>query len=188
MSTLINMPQGSNMIESFLTMEQWLFMIIIPSLVVITITFLIGLERQNVGKAAGISSHVLVGISALMIAVMQRLIYFQEITNGVQSPQSQRIIAQVVAGIGFIGAGVIMKDSNNTIHGITTASTIWFSALLGIVLGMGYLYEGMAFGIFVAAFIILRDIRRGINPFVPLIDDMKSEPTEFKETIEKQKR
>lgn len=176
MNAFFELPEGFNLIESFLTWEQWLFMIIIPALVVITITFLIGLERQNVGKAAGISSHVLVGISALMIAIMQRMIFFQEITNGIESPQSQRVIAQVVTGIGFIGAGVIMKDSNNIIHGITTASTIWFSALLGIVLGMGFLYEGIAFGVFVAGFIFLRDFRRGVNPFVPVIEDMKHAP------------
>ncbi|WP_025724964.1 MgtC/SapB family protein [Acholeplasma granularum] len=180
MNILFEMPEGYKMIESFLSLEQWLFMIIIPALVVITITFLIGLERQNVGKAAGISSHVLVGLSALMISIMQRLIYLQEITNNISAPQGQRIIAQVIAGIGFIGAGVIMKDSNNIIHGITTASTIWFSALLGIVLGMGYLYEGIVFGVFVAGFIILRDIRRGVNPFVPTIEEIKHEPTIIK--------
>lgn len=177
MKTLFELPDGFNMIESFLSWEQWLYMVIIPALVVVVITFLIGLERQNVGKAAGISSHVLVGVSALMISIIQRLVYLQEITNGIESPQGQRIIAQVVAGIGFIGAGVIMKDSNNIIHGITTASTIWFSALLGIVLGMGFLFEGIVFGVFVAGFIILRDVRRGINPFVPVIDDMKHRPT-----------
>src|SRR5690554_948366 len=188
MRLFVEMPDGFNMIESFLTWEQWLYMIIIPAAVIITVTFLIGLERQNVGKAAGISSHVLVGLSALMVAVMQRLIYYQEIMNAVESPQSQRIIAQVVAGIGFIGAGVIMKDSNNIIHGITTASTMWFSALLGIVLGMGFLYEGIAFGVFVAGFIILRDIRRGVNPFVPVIDVMKHEPTLLKDRSNQEQR
>lgn len=178
MNLFIDLPDGFNMIESFLTWEQWLYMVLIPAIVVITVTFLIGLERQNVGKAAGISSHVLVGLGALMISITQRLLYIQGINANLDF-DGTRIIAQVVTGIGFIGAGVIMKDSQNIIHGITTASTIWFSALLGIVLGMGFLFEGIAFGVFVAGFILLRDIRRGVNPFIPTIDDMKHAPTKL---------
>ena len=166
MNVFFELPEGFNLIESFLTWEQWLFMILIPALVVITITFLIGLERQNVGKAAGISSHVLVGISALMIAIMQRMIFFQEITNGIESPQSQRVIAQVVTGIGFIGAGVIMKDKF-TVKGLTTAATIWTTAMIGLILGSGYLIVGSLLGLLVSLFILIRDLNRGINPFRP---------------------
>ncbi|CDR31527.1 putative Mg(2+) transport ATPase [Acholeplasma oculi] len=171
MHTLFQMPDGYDMIQSFLTWEQWLYMILIPGFVVVIVKFFIGMERQNVGKAAGISAHILVGLSALMISFVQRASYLSEVANGIGDPEGQRIIAQVVTGIGFIGAGVIMKDSRNIIHGITTAATIWFSALLGIVLGMGYLYEGTLFGVFVVLFIFLRDLKRGVNPFKPTDDE-----------------
>ncbi len=184
MIQFISIPEGYDMIQSFLTWEQWLFMIIIPGISIVTIASLIGMERQNIGKAAGISSHVLVGLSAMMIAVMQRMLLFSQVINGVAEPEGQRIIAQVIAGIGFIGAGVIMKDTKNVIRGITTAATIWFCALLGIMFGTGMLYEGLAFGIFVVLFIMLRDLKRGFNPFKPSVpghydnlDDQSHDPS-----------
>lgn len=67
-----------------------------------------------------------------------------------------------------------MKDFNNIIYGIIIVLIIWFSVLFGIVLGMGFLYEGIVFGVFVVGFIILRDFRCGVNLFVLVIEDMKS--------------
>jgi putative Mg2+ transporter-C (MgtC) family protein len=163
MDFLVTIPEGADLIESFMTIEQWLFMVIIPTIIVFAVTFYVGLERQNVGKAAGISAHVLVGIGAMMIAIMQRIMLYNQMEMGANA-EGQRVIAQVVSGIGFIGAGVIMKDGNHIIHGITTAATIWFSAMFGLLLGSGYLYEGIFFGVFVVLFITIRDLKRGFNP------------------------
>lgn len=163
MELFFQIPQGYDLVSNFMTLEQWLYMVIIPLAIVFVVTFYIGLERQNVGKAAGISAHVLVGIASLMIAVIQRIMFFNEVNAGID-PQGQRIIAQVVSGIGFIGAGVIMKDTRNIIHGITTAATLWFSAMLGLVVGSGFLYEGAFFGLFIMLFITIRDVKRGFNP------------------------
>ena len=80
--------------------------------------------------------------------------------------QGQRVIAQVITGIGFIGAGVIMKDKF-TVKGLTTAATIWTTAMIGLVLGSGYLILGTALGLIVCLFILIRDLNRGINPFKP---------------------
>ncbi len=146
---------------------DWLIIVIIPLSVVLIFTAFVGLERQNVGKAAGISAHVLVGVSATAIAIVQRLMFYSQSQQGITDPEGQRIIAQVVAGIGFIGAGVIMKDTKNIIHGITTAATLWFAAILGIVVGSGYVFVGLIFGLFVVIFMTLRDLKRGINPFIP---------------------
>ena len=66
--------------------------------------------------------------------------------------------------IGFIGAGVILK-SNGAIKGITTATTIWSCAIMGIILGSGYILLGTIVGIFITVFIFLRDFLRGFNPF-----------------------
>ena len=170
MNQFLEMPDGHKLVQSFLTFDQWIFMIILPVIIVFIITFFVGLERQNVGKAAGISAHVLVGISALMVAVMQRILFYNQIELGITDAEGQRVIAQVVTGIGFIGAGVIMKDSGGTIHGLTTAATIWFCAMLGLLLGSGFLYEGTFFGIIVVLFIIIRDFKRGLNPFKPTVE------------------
>ncbi|HEY8405286.1 MAG TPA: MgtC/SapB family protein [Acholeplasma sp.] len=147
--------------------SDWLWIVILPLIIVFVVTFYIGLERQNVGKAAGISAHVLVALSSCAIAIIQRLMFYSQSQQNIADPEGQRIIAQVVTGIGFIGAGVIMKDSNNIIHGITTAATIWFAALLGLVVGSGYLLIGGGLGLFVMAFMTVRDLKRGVNPFIP---------------------
>src|SRR5690554_5843700 len=117
MFLLANIPPASDLIQSFMTWDQWLYLVIIPTVIVFLVTFYVGLERQNVGKAAGISAHVLVGLASMMIAILQRLLYYEQSMIGHNEPEAQRIIAQVVSGVGFIGAGVIMKDTNNIIHG-----------------------------------------------------------------------
>lgn len=148
------------------TFQDYLFKIIIPLVLTFLFAGFIGLERQNMGKAAGISAHILVALSSASLAIMQRLMmmYEQSLSDG--AFQGQRIIAQVVTGIGFIGAGVIMKDKF-TVKGLTTAATIWTTAMIGLVLGSGYLIIGGILGLVVSLFILIRDLNRGINPFRP---------------------
>lgn len=175
MNILAGLPEGGDLIQTFMSWDQWLFVVIIPLVITFGVTFYIGLERQNVGKAAGISAHVLVGVGALMVAIMQRLLFYGQAEAGFSDPEGQRVIAQVVSGIGFIGAGVIMKDTNNIIHGITTAATLWFSAMFGLLLGSGFIYEGLFFGIFVVLFITIRDLRRGFNPLKPRVNSASAQ-------------
>ena len=77
---------------------------------------------------------------------MQRLMFEQQLVLGSQGvsidPEQQRVIAQVVTGIGFVGAGVIIKDQANVVKGITTAATIWVTAMVGLILGSGYILVG----------------------------------------------
>lgn len=151
-----------------LSFEEISFKIIIPLILATLFAYLIGFERQKIGKAAGISSHILVAFASAAIAILQRLIFEMEIDlveSGILvSAQSQRVIAQVLTGIGFIGAGVILKE-NGTIRGITTATTIWSSAILGLIFGSGYVILGLIVGIFIVIFVFSRDFVRGFNPF-----------------------
>ena len=151
-----------------LSLEEILFKIIIPLILATLFAYLVGYERQKIGKAAGISSHILVAFASAAIAILQRLIFEMEIElveSGILvSAQSQRVIAQVLTGIGFIGAGVILKE-NGTIRGITTATTIWSSAIFGLIFGSGYLILGLIVGIFIVIFVFSRDFVRGFNPF-----------------------
>ena len=149
----------SNELELIKSTGFWEY-IIIPLAIVSVITFLIGLERQNIGKSAGISPHVLIGVSAAVIAILQRYLWI----DGGMLQDNQRLIAQILPGIGFIGAGVIMKG-DKTIVGLTTAATIWTCAVIGLVVGSGYIIIGGLFGVAVLLFIYIRDIKRGINPF-----------------------
>jgi putative Mg2+ transporter-C (MgtC) family protein len=156
-------------LDAYLSIREIIMMIIIPLGLTFIFAGLIGLERQNVGKAAGISSHILVAMGAAGIAIMQRLMFQSQlgmIDMGVE-PEGQRVIAQVITGIGFVGAGVIIKDQSNVVKGITTAATIWSTAMVGLIIGSGYLILGSILGLFLVIFIAARDISRGFNPFRP---------------------
>lgn len=150
------------------------FKVLLPLLIVFLISGYIGFERQNVGKAAGISAHILVALSATGIAILNRLIFDWQIDMAILGievrPEGQRIIAQVLTGVGFIGAGVILKGKDNVIRGLTTAATIWSVAIIGIILGSGYLLTGTTLGLVIVIFITVRDFHRKINPFSPRHD------------------
>lgn len=163
----------TNLIKDFQLFESLgdaFIIVILPLAITLLIAGYIGLERQNVGKAAGVSSHILVALAAAGIAIMQRVMFdnqIQLLKEGIDArPEGQRLIAQVISGVGFIGAGVILKDSQQIIRGITTASTIWAVAIMGIILGSGYIFIGTILGLSMALFMTLRNVKRGINPFV----------------------
>jgi len=132
---------------------------IVALVVAFVFSFLIGFERQAVRTRSSMSSHVLVSVSACAVAILQRYIYqFDPSTN------SQRIIAAILTGMGFLGAGVIIKTGDK-IKGLTTASTIWFCVITSIILGMNFLLLGGIMALFGILFVYIRDLVRGVNPF-----------------------
>lgn len=94
---------------------------------------LIGLERQYRRKTAGIRTITLVSLGAFLFVSISNLSPAGDIT---------RIAAQVVSGIGFLGAGVILRDGTN-IRGLNTAATLWCSAAIGALTALGLLIEAM---------------------------------------------
>jgi putative Mg2+ transporter-C (MgtC) family protein len=94
----------------------------------------IGLERQWRQRMAGLRTNTLVATGSALFVMMSVL------TTNDSSPT--RIAAQVVSGIGFLGAGVIMRDGLN-IRGLNTAATLWCSAAIGILTGSGFLVESI---------------------------------------------
>ncbi len=117
---------------------------------------LIGLERQFQHKIAGIKTNALVaGGSALFILLSEK------ITGDPTS--AGRIASTIVTGIGFLGAGVIMREGA-TVSGINTSATIWCSGAIGAIAGMGYWYEGVVGTAFVLlAHILLRPLGNRID-------------------------
>lgn len=91
---------------------------------------LIGMERGRHGRAAGMRTHVLVCIGACMTALVG---LFMSDTS-----DSTRIAAQVISGIGFLGAGTIMIRNQSVVTGLTTAAGVWCTATIGIALGYGF--------------------------------------------------
>ena len=113
------------------------------------LSLLIGLERQLRGRAVGLRTNVLVSVGAFLFVSFSFLS-----SNG----DISRIAAQVVSGIGFLGAGVILKDGTN-IRGLNTAATLWCDAAIGILCAGGYLIEAAIGTLFIlGANIVLRFI------------------------------
>lgn len=92
------------------------------------IGFAIGIERESRHKDAGISTHILVIMGALLFTVL---------SSKVDPMSTSRIAAQIVTGIGFLGAGLILKDGTS-VKNLTTAASLWFAAAIGMALGYGY--------------------------------------------------
>jgi putative Mg2+ transporter-C (MgtC) family protein len=88
----------------------------------------IGLEREIHGKPAGLRTNILVAVGAALFTIMSIQI------PGTTTPD--RVAAQIVTGIGFLGAGAIVQ-SRGSIHGMTTAATIWVNAAVGMTAGAG---------------------------------------------------
>lgn len=97
---------------------------------------LLGIEREQKGKAAGVRTHMLVAMgAALFVLVSQQ--------SGMLSADLSRVVQGVVAGIGFLGAGTILKghvkghSDEEQVKGLTTAAGIWLTAAIGVAAGMG---------------------------------------------------
>src|SRR5438270_3029044 len=94
---------------------------------------ILGLNRELHGKPAGMRTHALVSLGACLISVVSI-----EIVNPTQMDAVLRVVQGVMAGIGFLGGGVILRDdSHQSVHGLTTAASIWVVASLGIACGAG---------------------------------------------------
>lgn len=96
----------------------------------------LGLNRELHGKPAGLRTHALVSLGAA-VAIMVALNYQDRSLAG--DPNAiGRVVQGILTGIGFLGAGVILRDPTGHVTGLTTAATIWICAVLGIVCGLGY--------------------------------------------------
>jgi len=101
--------------------------------IAVIIGMLIGLERSLHGRAAGMRTHVLVCLGAALTAMTG--IYVSEISGG---GDVLRLAAQVISGVGFLGAGMIILKNDNMITGLTTAAGVWATATVGIAIGYGF--------------------------------------------------
>jgi putative Mg2+ transporter-C (MgtC) family protein len=102
---------------------------------------LIGLEREHKHRPAGFRTHILVCIgSAFTTMTSQYLLTLGDIFSGTTITDPARLGAQVIAGIGFIGAGTIIVTKRRQVKGLTTAAGLWTSAIIGLAIGVGY-YE-----------------------------------------------
>ena len=133
------------------------------------LSFVLGLERQYRRRSLGLRTMILVALGSYMF------VSFSFLINGYQIDVS-RIASQVVAGIGFLGAGVIIKDNEkNRVRGLTTAATLWCDAGIGILCAGGFIKEAIVASVFVLfSNIILRHVNSLVNDRV---EDMSTNET-----------
>ncbi len=128
---------------------------------------IIGYEREYKNRPAGIRTHMLVCLGATIIAMIQVQISIEALElaknsahlGSVVRSDPARLIAQVISGIGFLGAGTIIVHKSS-VTGLTTAASLWTCAGLGLAAGMGYYNIAVigCFGVFSALFIVKRVI------------------------------
>lgn len=116
---------------------------------------IIGLEREHKHRPAGFRTHILVCIGAASTSLTGQYLLKLGTESGIPfTADPLRLSAQVIAGIGFIGAGTIIVTKRRQVKGLTTAAGLWTSAIVGIAIGIGY-YEA---AIFTALLIMLTEL------------------------------
>lgn len=100
---------------------------------------IIGFERKSKAKTAGIRTHALIALGAALAMIVSKYGFFDllRITHQNWSVDPSRIAAQVVSGIGFLGAGTILNRHDHVINGLTTAAGIWVTGAIGLAYGSG---------------------------------------------------
>ena len=105
--------------------------IVVRLLVAVVLGGMLGYERESVGASAGLRTHMLVSLGSALFVLIP-------LQAGMEISDISRVLQGVTAGIGFIGAGAILKQNNKgDIRGLTTAASVWLTAAVGIAAGMG---------------------------------------------------
>jgi len=126
---------------------------------------LVGLEREKHGRPAGLRTNILVSVGACTMMIISEAFYlkYAEMAgNEVMRLDPSRTAAQIITGIGFLGAGVIIKEGVN-VRGLTTAAGLWAVAGLGMAFGMGHLTLG-AFATVLILFSLV--FLKKLDPFI----------------------
>ena len=96
----------------------------------------IGTEREYTNRPAGMRTHMLVALGACVVMIISQILYLQYKPHGIETDPA-RLGAQVISGVGFLGAGTILREGLN-VRGLTTAASLWATACLGLAAGAGY--------------------------------------------------
>ena len=128
----------------------------------------LGLERQLHHKAAGTKTHALVAVGAAL---------FMLLAEGIPGDASApgRVAGQIITGIGFLGAGAILRRDSSTITGLTTAATVWCAGAIGTLAGLGSWYQALiGTGFILVANVLLRPLdvssnRLGLSQRAPVV-------------------
>jgi putative Mg2+ transporter-C (MgtC) family protein len=130
----------------------------------------LGLEREFRHKAAGLRTNMLISVGSALFTVMSI-----ELTARTGDPS--RVAAQIVTGVGFLGAGAIMRTGGG-VHGLTTAATIWVNAAVGVAVGAGsYKVAFSAAGVTILVLLVLYPIELWLDRHFPSPPDSHDKPS-----------
>lgn len=134
--------------------RQW--ELLVPVVVALVLSTLIGLEREAGAKSAGLRTHVLVGVGSAVFMLVSKYGFADLLAMDHIALDPSRVAAQIVSGIGFIGAGLIFVRQD-AVRGLTTAATIWLAAAVGSAAGAGL--PALAVGATAAHFVVTRGLQ-----------------------------
>lgn len=123
--------------------------IILRLLLAVILGGIIGFERGRAGRPAGLRTHILVCLGATLAMMVNQYVYE---VYGVSDPT--RLAAQVISGIGFLGAGTIIVTGRHQVKGLTTAAGLWATACMGLAIGIGF-YKAAVFTCILIAFVTI---------------------------------
>ena len=124
--------------------EITIYSVMLRILAAVFIAGILGMEREKKSRAAGLRTYILVCMGSCLIMLTNQYIYQ---TTGAGDPM--RLGAQVVSGIGFLGAGTIIVTKRSQIKGLTTAAGLWSSAAVGLALGAGFYEAAVVAGVMI---------------------------------------
>jgi putative Mg2+ transporter-C (MgtC) family protein len=117
--------------------------------------FLIGLDRERHSQPAGLRTHMVIALGAALIMMLSMGIPSEQIAKGYNADPG-RMAAQVISGIGFLGAGAIFRFGFN-VKGLTTAASIWTTSGIGLCFGAGYYFLGSLSTVFLIIILYIFD-------------------------------
>ena len=126
----------------------------------------IGLERELSGKSAGLRTNLLICLGAAIFTIISKRMV--DVTEG----STTRIAAQIVTGVGFLGAGALIQDRHG-VHGLTTAATIWLVASIGMACGAGF--HGLAAISTLIVVIVLVGLLKLAKPLARYVEKHKTQ-------------
>lgn len=135
---------------TFLTQMDWLIRLILAGIC----GYAIGYERNSRSKNAGIRTHLIVALSAALMIIVSKYGFMDIINIHGVSLDPSRIAAQIVSGIGFLGAGMIFVH-NQSVNGLTTAAGIWATSGIGMAIGSGLYFIGIVATLLILLFQII---------------------------------
>lgn len=155
--------------------------------------FFIGLDRQLKHKPLGMKTSMIISVASCLITIVSIQSFLTYATPTFRNMDPMRLTAQIISGVGFLGAGVILRRNNDVISGLTSAALIWSASGLGIAVGVGlYMEAVVAVILFILSVNVIPYVIKKLGPArlrereiaVQILMNPNSKMTDFLRSIE----